>query len=445
VSLRGGWSRSGRPAQATYAVNRHKCPLPIGTPKGWLSPWLPMGTTGNTNRMGNIHAQTGSNTGTTPSYSSMAFQTLGTPPANGDKCVFTGSISGTTLTVSSVASGALAVGMAVIWDTWNYDGSAPHPTDSTYHIQSGSGSTWTLTGTPTMAPVSSRTMTALSRYQGMNGPGFSLVADPADAAKFAFKATIGFDDRRPSSQAWPPGGSGDVSGATGIRKVLARFEGSDSAGTLGARSTPYMDAFSIYIPAATKAQAGRMDNVLIWQHKNSSGTPGAFMSIYHRNFYWPPSTPPNQPPAGTGNRLVFGSYSGSLAQSYRSVVLDNFAADTWLHFIFRITPGYQSSQNPRNEIWLAVGNAAWSKVVDNTNDNLEANSDSVNRQWCWYVSNDDSYWFDDTGVGGPAQCWDTGEEITSYWKDYTVFPQDLANQNPSTAQLNQWFALMRQR
>ena len=424
----------------------HACPLPIGTPKGWLSPWLEMGTSANQNLYGNLHAQTGGNTGTTPAYSSMAFSTLG-EPSGGSLCIFTGSISGTTLSVSSVTSGALAVGMAVTWDTWNYSGTpsaTPHPTDSTYHIQSGGGSTWTLTGTPTMAPVSSRTMRAHTRMQGYNASGFERVADPADADKYAFKMSIGYDDYRPSSQAFTTGGASATDGLVGIRKLLSRFGDDGSApasgqGLICPIGTFYMDAFSVYIPAATKAIAANQDQCLIWQHKNGTGAPGATIDLdsrlYSNSFALS---------AGTGPRLVYKTYNkpgGSFAQT---VLLDDYAAATWIHFLVRVKPGYSSGAV--NQVWVAVGDGAPVLKVNDTANNLDEASGGIFRQWGWYMQNDTSYTNGDVNAfPSRSQWWSSGQVMTTYWKDYTVFPQEFADQEPTAAQLAQWFALMRQR
>ncbi|MCW3101262.1 MAG: hypothetical protein JWL77_6880, partial [Chthonomonadaceae bacterium] len=70
--------------------------------------------------------------------------------ANNPSATFTGSIAGTTLTVASVASGALAIGQTLI-GTGVIEGTT---------ITAGSGSTWTVSNSQTVASETMRSAVA---------------------------------------------------------------------------------------------------------------------------------------------------------------------------------------------------------------------------------------------------------------------------------------------
>jgi hypothetical protein len=120
---------------------------------GWIyrgnssleSGWVESSTNLTTNYSALVNNLLSGGTSTSPNNSgTFALNASPSPATN-----FTGSISGTTLTVSAVASGTIAIGQTVLCDSIT--------SPSTCRIVSGSGSTWTLSSSQTAA---SQTMTS---------------------------------------------------------------------------------------------------------------------------------------------------------------------------------------------------------------------------------------------------------------------------------------------
>ena len=409
---------------------------PVADVGGVVTPYRNNGTGRNENFLGNLHSHNGSTTGTTPAAASMAFSVLGNT-YDGAQVVFSGSISGTTLTVHSITSGGnnLAVGMALQYQYWQDDTGWP-AASSISALGTGTGGVGTYTLHEVQDTIGPVEMVAQGKYMGASGePAFSVIDDPDSSGRKWYRHRVCFNDKRPSGQ---------TKGA-GVRKVLARWgdsglEPSNGQGQLGSRGVPYMDCFTFLVPQATHDIIRNNDEMLIWQHKNSTGFPGAKLSLcsqwYSGSYELPQGT--------NGPRIIWRCWSGQAgANQPQIVVYDGYPADTPVHVVLRITPGWQASDNPKNEVWIKPQGGAITKPVDTTTRNLDSNGDSVNRQWGWYVYDDNSY--SPNGVHiNPATgpWWEAGDVLDLWTKGYVSAPASLAALTPTDRRIADLFALM---
>jgi hypothetical protein len=133
---------------------------------------------------------------------------------------------------------------------------------------------------------------------------------------------------------------------------------------------------------------------------------------------------------------------------WETLMVSNFPADTWIYFLVRAKSQYLESNNPHTQAWVAVGNGAASKVVDNTKPNLDNAAVEVFRQVGLYTD----YWKSNanqtTGANNwptEYQWWDTGDSIEVLMKEYLVAPQWRADIEPPLWLVDQWFNELRSR
>lgn len=429
--------RASAPARADRAT-AYRAPPQLWGPdqfKGWLSPYLPMGSGARQNRFGNLHAQTGATSGTA-GVGSMAFSSLG-DTFTGRRVVINGTISGSTLTVNSVISGSpsdIGAGMAVLYDAWRDTGSS-----SVAVISSGSGP-YTLSGSP--PAVTGVQITLIDRYLSIDGqPAFSRVADPQDASKLCWLHRVLFADMRPSGQAW----------GTGLRKVLARhgdtgLEASNGQGIVQPYGTYYLEAFALKIPAATKAITRYAESNLLWQEKDSTDQPS--LALFHWAGRYRGSNDGSGAPqidlAGPDEpRLVMRLWNGQTNGNY--LLAANYPADTWIYFVIRSKP-HQTDGSAHLQVWVAVGDAAAAKVCDTTRGHSHSGSADSFRQWGWYVFMDTSYYHTDgTSHGSREAWWGGSDEMRLYVKEPLVALQWRADAEPPLWLVDRWFDQLRAR
>lgn len=409
----------------------------VGQFKGWLSPYLENGTAADQNYFGNLHAQTGSNTATTGN-GSMAFSSLG-DTFTGRRVVIDGTVSGNALTVNSVVSGSssdIDVGMAVLYSVWNLNSSGNL---GTLVITGGSYPNFTLSVNNASNNATGVQMVILDRYLSVDGqPGFSRATDPQDPSKSCWKHRTIFPDYRPGGQAW-----GD-----GLRKVLPRFgdsgsEPSNGQGIVQPIGSYYMDLFAFKIPAATRLITRYADSILLWQHKNSTGQPGLALFQYSGQVQ-PSGTPAVGLAPASEPRLLLRLYAGG-ANNGTYLLAANYPADTWIYVLQRVKP-HPTDGTAHTQTWVALGDAAASKLVDTTKGNVDDPSADVNRQWGWYIFSDNAYCYNN-GVYNPTPgpWWGGSDELNIYFKDYSVAPQWRADVEPSLRLVENWFNILRGR
>lgn len=447
--------RQSAPNRSDRATVYRSLPqIAAGQFKGWLSPHLEMGAGNNQNKFGNLHAQTGSNTsaaGTAP----MAFSALGDTFA-GRRVVINGTVSGTSLTVNSITSGNsgdIAAGMAVLYGAWQTNGAA-----GTGYIASGTYPNFTLSSSSGNA--TSVAITIVDRYLGLDGqPSFSRIADPAGVAgRYCWQHRLTFEDYRPSGQ-------DDTS--VGLQKVLARFgdtgaEVSNGLGILQPVGSYYMDLFAIRVPAATHLQTRCVDDILLWQHKNSSGQPGFSIAMTAGK-----ARSGNANIISNGKQIALaadalsprltcitygddGSSGSPAGKDFTSqdIVLADYPSDTWIYLLVRVKPQLYQADNPRTQVWVAAGSGSVVKAVDHAFANCDVAATDVNRQWGWYVGSSSTYMDQTTGANdfnNQRPWWGAGNEINLQVKDYLVFPQWAADMEPPLWLVDQWFDVLRSR
>jgi len=444
--------RARAPARADGGTEYRAPPSVWGVDslKGWMCPGLQFGTGPNQNKWGNLHSHGGFVTTTAPA-TSMAYTSMG-DTSTGKRVVINGTISGTTLTVNSITSGVqsdIQPNMSIVYAAWNADG-----TKGTPYIVSGTYPTYTIAANPSPTNATSVTMYIIDRWLCVDGqPSFARVADPVSPGRYAYKHRLIFEDYRPAGQ-------GETT--TGLKKSITRFgdagsEPSEGQGTLQPVGTYYMDMFAYLIPAATRTLMLTNRNTLIWQHKNSIGSPGLSIYIAPGKAQIGPSTIPageRMPTAGNFEpRFAMSGYGndgdgfGDGFQWEKSIV-PNFPAGTWIYLLVRVKPHYLQSSGPHTQVWAAVGNAAAAKVLDIDKPNLDNAAVDVFRQFGWYVGGQNSSIDRTTGANiWPAeqQWWFPGDEIELLMKDYLVAPQWRADAEPPLWLVDQWFNEMRSR
>lgn len=479
--------RASAPARADRATEYRTRNQAFGGEPFWaVSPYIPNGPDNRTqNAVGNIHNANGAQTGAGNAQTSMALSVLG-DTYTGNIVLFNGTISGSgttrTLTVHSVTSGGnnIGPGMAVIYPELSAtDGPAIITA-----LGTGAGGTGTYTlsvGSAGYANSTTQNMRAQSKILCYSGaPSVSKVTVNG---KGRWRFRIEYNDRNAAGQ------SG--------RKALIRngdtgSELSNGLGTLNQIGSTQLCMFSFEVPAATKAIVGNMGNTLIWQMKNSSGEPVVSLSFT--------AGTPNggtTPPGIVANPdILLRCAPGPWRAQIR--VLNNYPTATPLHWIMRVRTGIAqwvtgkyygpneyihnagnvykrqsggsndqisgataptgtgtgisdgtctwdwvmatpaTNAEPRVEVWLSVGTAAWVKVADMTGVTSRTNiypdvAVGGNTQYGWYANN--AY---------DAQ-WSPGDFMEFDWSEMTIARQEIAVLDPSAYVLDQWFSQLRDR
>lgn len=370
--------------------------------------------------------------------------------------VFTGTVSGSGLAVTpgSETVGTSAdfhTGMAVLYQAWEYAS-----TQNTTVISGGTYPNFTLTNTNAAIHAGPVTMTAIDRYLCSDGqPAFSRVADPLDPGgqKKCWRFRVLHDDYRPGGQSsFMPA----APMTSGTKKVLVRFgddgvEPSRGQGTVQDVGTYYLDIFALHIPAATKDLLNFCDEALIWQHKDGAGAPGLSINVVA-------GTARNNGPL-LANRMAYGSAlearlalsiygeNPTAAQAQRLLVA-NFPTDRWIYVAVRSKPNRLSASGAHSQVWVASGDAAAAKLVDDTFGNADGAGSIVNRQWGWYPPDSHEHIIPVTGINDFPNLypwWESGDEINVYYKGPYIAPQWRADQEPTLATVDQWFDILRGR
>jgi hypothetical protein len=473
-----------------------------GEPRWALSPYLAHGTGAGNNKWGNVHTQFTSTTGTAGA-SSGAISTLGSALDEGasNTCVrFNATISGTTMTVHSIASGGnnLSVDLFIrnISQTFASGANAPYRIQSQSSGTTGGVGVYTLTGTPAGGNVSAVEMLAGTKLACASGLAALQVKTVNGKKRYRMRS-----EYRDYTAAGQPTG----------RKIQIRMgdsasEFSNGLGTQLALGVPGLFGFSVSVDSATRAILDDYSFMLFWQHKDDDAAGGPKIAIdwttaaYRGNN----STPPG---AGTGPSVLMLNLLSAYTQQVR--VIDNYPADTPLHFICHWMPGIApwlaskvwagaeycyyganlyrrtgtrdngvtggatppthgsgsvsdggvtweyrgavpaGNVNPWWRVWATVGDAepTLTPIVDQSGDNArtlidpEGTLTKYAMSWGWYSQ----------AVGhGPSpaaaeSAWTNGDEIVMDWSEMTSAPLEIAKQTPNLAALKAWFASLRAR
>lgn len=489
--------RSSSPARsdgATAFASRNQ--LFGGEPSWSVSPYLANGADPLTrNNIGNIHSQNGSQADTN-STNGMAISVLGDMTANVRvlcNATFSGAGAARTMVVNSISvgDGLLLSGAGTaqrlriryvgqsasareIWITAQTLGSAG--STGTYSVSASVSGDFT-NGTFDIAALS-----PLTSADG--GPAVGIV--DVSGRKY-YRARIAFDDQNAAGQIG--------------RKVLFRIGDSGAAPADGQNAQAVMGqtvvyAYSLRIPAATRNVFVPINTYpwLIWQHHNGGTGPNVSLYLVTRFYSDGGVLGP-----GIGPSILMKMFPAAWANQVR--VVDNYPADTWLHFVKRVTFGVAqwvtgkvygpdeyvhnagniykratgganeqtsgvtapvhgsgsvsdgtctwayimatpaTNVQPRTQLWTEI-NGVRTAAADYTGATARTNvvpdaGSLISSYWGWYGSS--------FGDAPNNLNWASGDVLESHWSGMTVASDVISRQAVQAVNLDQWFSVLRDR